>query len=97
VVNDLRNDTFYARIVIQMDSRRLEIDSRPSDAIALAVRARVPIYVDEDVMERAGVNPREEEIESESLESPEAKLEESPFRDLIESLDLDDLGEGGEE
>ncbi len=97
VVNDLRNDTFYARIVIQMDSRRLEIDSRPSDAIALAVRARVPIYVDEDVMERAGVNPREEEIETESLESPEEKLEESPFRDLIESLDLDDLGEGGEE
>ena len=44
VVNDLANDTFFARIMLQVDGRSLEIDSRPSDAIALAVRTQVPIF-----------------------------------------------------
>src|SRR4030042_707861 len=55
VVNDLSNDTFYARIVLDVDGKSLEIDSRPSDAIALAVRAQVPIYAEESVLEKAGV------------------------------------------
>jgi len=101
-VTDLAQDVFYARIVIFVDGRVLEIDSRPSDAIALAVRAKVPIYVDETVMERAGVQlETEEENEREGeLEPPEAEqLEEgapsdadlSVFREFINSLDLDDL------
>ena len=49
VVNDLSNDTFFARIMLQVDGRSVEIDSRPSDAIALAVRAQVPIFADESV------------------------------------------------
>ncbi len=56
VVHDLRDDTFYARIsLVDMDGKYTEVDSRPSDAIALAVRFGAPIYVDESVMERAGV------------------------------------------
>ncbi|TMB67969.1 MAG: bifunctional nuclease family protein, partial [Chloroflexi bacterium] len=47
IVNDLSNDTFFARIMLQIDGRVMEIDSRPSDAIALAVRVQVPIYADE--------------------------------------------------
>ena len=57
VVNDLQNDTFYARILLIVDGRDMEIDSRPSDAIALAVRVEVPIYADESVLEKAGILP----------------------------------------
>ena len=45
LVNDLRDDTFYALITVDVNGTRLEIDSRPSDAIALAVRAGVPVFV----------------------------------------------------
>src|SRR4030043_914651 len=55
VVSDLSNDTFYARIVLDVDGKSLEIDSRPSDAIALAVRVQVPIFAEESVLERAGI------------------------------------------
>ena len=44
IVNDLSNDTFYARIVLDANGRSVEVDSRTSDAIALAVRAQAPIY-----------------------------------------------------
>ncbi len=84
-VNDLRNDTFYARITVNLNGRQLEIDSRPSDAIALAVRANVSIYVEEDVMAQAGIVPEvdiTEDIGDEEL---------SAFRDFVDSLDLDDL------
>jgi uncharacterized protein len=85
LVNDLRNDTFYANIIVERNGDRVEIDSRPSDAIALAVRANVPIYVDENVMERAAITP-EEDIEA-AEETPAA------FKDLIDNLDLDSLGD----
>src|SRR5215210_7961850 len=49
LVNDLNNDTFYARIVLEVNGRTVEIDSRTSDAIALAVRAGVPIFAEESV------------------------------------------------
>lgn len=84
IVNELRSDTFYANIVVERNGKRMEIDSRPSDAIALAVRASVPIYVEDSVMEHAAITP-EEDAES-SEETPSA------FKDLIEGLDLDKLG-----
>jgi hypothetical protein len=101
VVNDLSNDTFFARIMLQVDGRSMEIDSRPSDAIALAVRAQVPIFADESVLEKAGVKLDEEGGELGALAGPpegtaEVSAEEleklSPFRDLIEGLDLEDFG-----
>ncbi len=85
VVDNLRNDTFYASISVNLNGRQLKIDSRPSDAIALAVRANIPIFVEEDVMAQAGITPEAdvgEETESEEL---------SAFRDFISTLDLDDL------
>jgi bifunctional DNase/RNase len=54
VVNKLLGDTFYAEITTTIDQRRHVVDARPSDALALAVRAGVPIYVAQDVMEKAG-------------------------------------------
>ena len=90
VVNDLQNDTFFARILLIVDGRDLEIDSRPSDAIALAVRVEVPIYVDESVLDKAGIllpgNGEHGELSEDEL----TKL--SPFRDFIDTLNMDDLG-----
>src|SRR5216683_425054 len=55
VISDLIEDIFYARIVLDVAGRHVEIDARPSDAIALSVRTKTPIYVDESVLERAGM------------------------------------------
>ncbi|MGE5486047.1 MAG: bifunctional nuclease family protein [Ignavibacteriales bacterium] len=55
MVNDLREDTFFARLVLEAGGRTVEIDSRPSDAVALAIRAGAPIYVAESVLDRAGI------------------------------------------
>ena len=100
-VTDLSDDVFYARIVLRQNGREVEIDSRPSDAIALAVRSRVPIMVDESVMEKAGVMLSVDEGEGEGegvptqpeLERAEGVDEErlSVFRDFINTLDLDDF------
>jgi bifunctional DNase/RNase len=84
-VNDLRKDTFYARITVNLNGRQVEIDSRPSDAIALAVRANIPIFVEENVMARAGITPEADitkDMDDEEL---------SAFRDFVNSLNLDDL------
>lgn len=99
-VTDLSQDVFYASIMIDQNGRALEIDSRPSDAIALAVRMKVPILVDESVMDRAGVrldaeaegDEESEGSEREHLAGPgvsDADL--SVFREFINSLDLDDF------
>lgn len=100
LINDLRDDTFFARIVLDVNGRHAEIDSRPSDAIALAVRAKCQIFVDELVIDKAGVTlepestPDDEVPEGESLPQSEQPDEDrlSVFRDFINSLDIDDLG-----
>lgn len=88
VVNDLRDDTFYARIVLEVNGTRKEVDSRPSDAIALAVRVRVPIYVAKHVMDIASIVPESEEETSELSEEEEKNL--AVFRDFLDSLNLDE-------
>ena len=100
VVNDLSKDIFYARIVIDRGGQLIEIDSRPSDAIAVAVRTQCSIYVDEAVMDRAGIMiADEDEIETEvsieaiASEDPEVSVPEEGltlFRDFINTLDLDE-------
>ncbi len=99
VVNDLANDTFYARIILDVDGKSMEIDSRPSDAIALAVRVKAPIYAEDSVLEKAGVLldkegdtiPPVSQTEPVSKVAPEELEKMSAFRDFIESLDLDDF------
>ncbi|NJK79022.1 MAG: bifunctional nuclease family protein [Chloroflexaceae bacterium] len=98
-INDIQDNTFYARIVIEQHGRTIEIDARPSDAIALAVRTDVPIYVEPRVLEQAGVYFDEDEqpnLEPTStVEEPETPTTEQPeestsiFRDFINTLDLD--------
>jgi hypothetical protein len=93
-VSDLQEETFYALVVVDQHGQTVEIDARPSDAIALAVRSDVPIYVSEDVMERAGQVPASEYEEGPPAEATsEDRL--GLFREFIEGLDLDTAG--GEE
>ncbi len=93
-IHDLRDDVFFARIIVRVDGREAEIDSRPSDALALAVRVRAPVFVEESVMDRAGVVPeadaREGAAEAEG-EKPESDERLSVFKDFVEKLDLDDI------
>jgi uncharacterized protein len=91
VISDLVDDIFYARLVIDADGRHVEVDSRPSDAIALAVRAKVPIYVAESVLERAGVTLENTEEQQEQQKQEKDNLD--VYRDFINSLDvLDEFG-----
>lgn len=90
LVNDLRSDTFFAKIFVLIDGKQLEVDSRPSDAIALAVRVEVPIYAEEAVLEKAGIL-LPSESEREGLSDEDAKKL-APFKDFIDTLNLDDLG-----
>lgn len=97
LVTELSQDVFYARIVIDRAGVAVEVDSRPSDAIAVAVRSKIPIFVDESVMERAGVKLDDDdesasETESETGAQPVSEERLSAFRDFIDSLDLDDFG-----
>jgi len=98
VISDLIDDIFYARIVLDVAGRHVEVDSRPSDAIALAVRARTPIYVEDSVLERAGValDTSDEQVspKADSLKHREADYENlDAYRDFINSLDvLDEFG-----
>lgn len=88
-ITELRDEVFYAHIVIQVNGTEMEIDSRPSDALALAVRVHVPVYVSETVMDEASSVP-EQDIEGKTSEGePDERLD--VFKDFVQTLDLDDL------
>lgn len=76
VINELRENTFYAKIVLDVSGLTNEIDARPSDAIALSVRTQTPIYVAETVLEAAGFIPSEEG-EKETVKKTDANDEPS--------------------
>ena len=81
VVTDLQENTFYAVIHLRMNGDRITIDSRPSDAIALALRTDAPIYVTEEVIK----NSRNISLEKENLDSEDIKK-------WLENLNPDDMG-----
>jgi bifunctional DNase/RNase len=85
VVSDLSDETYRARIVIDHDGTSHDVDARPSDAIALAVRVSAPIFATEEVLDRGGVMPETDDDE---------KLD--VFRDFVNSLEVDpDEARGG--
>jgi uncharacterized protein len=103
LLSDLKSDTFYAKIVLNAGTREMEVDSRPSDALALAMRAGVPIYAEEVVLEKGGImldketgKPISPGKELEGASEKEISQDElkklSAFQDFIEKVDLDDLG-----
>ena len=84
-INALADNTFFARLVLDVNAQPVEIDCRPSDAIAVAVRLSVPIYVAEEVMEEAGVYPERDLVP----QGPEDK-DLNVFRDFLSTLDTDE-------
>ncbi len=85
LVNELREDTYFARVVVRTrEGKEVEVDSRPSDAIAIAVRINCPIYVDDEIMANHSQEPDEE-----GAAVPDEDL--GAFKDFLGSLDLDDL------
>ena len=92
-VTELRENTFYAQITVQLDGSEIEIDSRPSDAIALAIRADAPIFAADDVIEESAIEFEGEEINQEDLER-----EVSNFRSFLDHVTPDEFAvEDGEE
>lgn len=88
LVHTLANDTFYGSLFVEVNDELIEVDSRPSDAIAIAVRFGVPIYVDENVMEKAGVMPEDNLLED--VPTPDEE-DLDVFRDFLNNIDIDDL------
>ena len=106
VISDLADETFHARLLVVGTDTRHEVDARPSDAIALAVRIGAPIYATTDVLDRAATSPDDDEDDEEGGEKVSgAALEETGepidaarldiFREFVNSLDLDQEGRGG--
>ena len=104
IISNLENDTFYAKIILNVDGEQMEVDSRPSDALALAVRAEVPIYAEEIVLDKAGIfldketgkpGPQEREAGGVGGKGKPVSEEEmrkmSAFYDFINTLDLEDF------
>ena len=96
LVSDLKTDVYYATLFVDQGGKLLEIDCRPSDAIALAVRVKCPIFVNEDVMEEAGVYPEPDISEEDQVDGPLAEEEEEDltgldaFKDFVDTLNFDD-------
>jgi uncharacterized protein len=103
VISTLAEETYHARLYLELDGRTVEVDSRPSDALALAVRSGVRIYAAEAVLDQAGLGG-DSGIDDEDAEESGAALESTGekivdprldvFRDFVNSLDVD-LGGGG--
>jgi uncharacterized protein len=89
VVTSLTEEVFFARLHLQQNGREFDVDSRPSDAIALAVRFECPIFVATEVLDRAGVIPEKDEEDAGADKLDEDRL--AVFRDLVNSLNLPDL------
>ncbi len=83
VVNDLKGTTFYAQLHVHVDSKDIVVDSRPSDAIALAVRAQCPIFVDEKVFEKCH-----------TMHKPISETEVTKFKDELKHLTPEDIFKG---
>lgn len=101
-VLSLKADVFYGNIVVEVDHKTLNVDSRPSDALAIAVRTHVPILVSKEVMEAAGIIPEDDmeegengidealEEKEEGLLSEEGEGRLEVFEDFLDKLDIDE-------
>jgi bifunctional DNase/RNase len=88
-VTELRENTFYAQITVQQDGSEVEIDSRPSDAIALAIRADAPIFVADRVIEESAIEFEGEEVNEEEMVSE--------FRKFLDHVSPDEFAVEDEE
>jgi hypothetical protein len=108
----LKDEVFYGNIVAEVDGRQFEVDSRPSDALALAVRAHVPVLVSHEIMDSAGIIPEQDvqpgqEAAASTPPAPGTPTPPHPeggeerlsvFEDFLSNLDLDKPStKGGDE
>src|ERR671929_855564 len=91
-VVDLRENTFYAQVTIQQDGSEIEVDSRPSDAIALAVRADAPIFAADRVIEESAIEFEGDDVDQEVLEAEVAK-----FKNFLDEVTAEDFAVESEE
>jgi uncharacterized protein len=91
VISDLKEGVFFAKIVCSSSGRTLEIDARPSDAIAIGLRFDVPIFTFESVLSEAGIVLTEEESEKEVQTTEEPYRENKPFKEQLKDLSPDRL------
>jgi bifunctional DNase/RNase len=95
IIHKLSDDIYYASLVLDADGRHVEVDARPSDAIALAVRMKAPIYVTESILDQAGVALQDLD-DHEPLRRERRNTEDNleVYREFINSLQsLDDFGD----
>jgi bifunctional DNase/RNase len=85
-VTELRENTFYAQITVQQDGREIEVDSRPSDAIALAIRAEAPIFAADRVIEESAIEFEGEDVDQDQLDAEVAK-----FRNFLDEVTPEDF------
>jgi bifunctional DNase/RNase len=87
-VTELRENTFYAQITVTQDGTEIEVDSRPSDAIALAIRAEAPIFAADRVIEESAIEFEGEEVDPEQLEAEVAR-----FKHFLDEVTPDQFAE----
>ena len=87
-VTELRENTFYAQITVAQDGAEIEVDSRPSDAIALAIRAEAPIFAANQVIEESAIEFEGEDVDQEQLEAEVAK-----FKHFLDEVSAEDFVE----
>jgi bifunctional DNase/RNase len=91
-VTELRENTFFAQITVQQDGSEIDVDSRPSDAIALAIRADAPIYAADEVIDESAIEFEGDEINQEELER-----EVSKFKQFLDEVTPDEFAVDEEE
>ncbi|MCB9419580.1 MAG: bifunctional nuclease family protein [Ardenticatenaceae bacterium] len=91
LIKALNDGVFYASLFVDINGELREVDCRSSDAIALAVRVKSPIFINDDVMDEAGILPEQDIQEQESSETRPAADSLDAFSDFVDSLDLGDF------
>ena len=91
-VVDMKDSTFFAKVVLRRDGEEVSLDARPSDAIALALRSKAPIYAADDVIEASAIRMEEGEEDAAAAE-PEQLVED--FKQFLEDVRPEDFGADG--
>ena len=84
IIDNLDNGTFFAKIIISADGKEIEMDSRPSDAMVIALKLGVPVYCESKVIEKAGFRKSNLDIDQANQEVPEINQESSSYSPLGE-------------
>jgi bifunctional DNase/RNase len=89
-VTELRENTFFAQVTVQLDGREIDVDSRPSDAIALAIRAEAPIFAADHVIEESAIEFEGEDVNEEEIVSEFKRFLDDVSPDQFAEVDEDE-------